>query len=223
MIYTHIPYTPNDKGTDLGYAYNKFMEILPDDDDWGCFLDHDAMFTTHDWYNQLGEIIKCNPDIGIFGARTNRILPSHQLVGNIDINNHDIKYHRVIGLHLQKKWKTDVFVLDSNKTHDIGFSGVVILIKKSVWEKIGGFKKEGFLGVDDEVRYRADECDQKIAIMNGVYVYHWYREGKPLGSWTGGRKLRKIAKKWFSKGKQKESFDVKHTFLFGNSIYEHLS
>ena len=28
----------------IGCAYNKFMEILPSDDDFACFIDHDAMF-----------------------------------------------------------------------------------------------------------------------------------------------------------------------------------
>ena len=57
MIYTHIPYTPKEHGTKIGYAYNKFMEMLPNDDDWGCFVDHDAMFTTPTWYNMINKIV----------------------------------------------------------------------------------------------------------------------------------------------------------------------
>lgn len=34
MIYTHIPYTPMEHGNNLGYAYNQFMKMLPNDDDW---------------------------------------------------------------------------------------------------------------------------------------------------------------------------------------------
>ena len=78
------------------------MEILPNDDDWACFIDHDAMFTTSNWMNQLHDIIHKNPSIGAFGARTNRVGYSWQLLGNIDVDNHDIKYHRAIGQHLQK-------------------------------------------------------------------------------------------------------------------------
>ena len=178
MIYTHIPYTPKELGTNLGYAYNKFMEMLPNDDDWGCFLDHDAMFTTTDWYNQLGEIIRCNSDIGAFGARTNRLNSTYQLVGNIDVYNHDIAYHRTIGKHLQTKYYDDLFVIDEN-TAQKGFSGVLILLKKSIWKKIKGFKAEGFNNVDNDLRYRLEEHKIPFHIMNGVYVYHWYKADNP--------------------------------------------
>mgnify|MGYP001411614296 CR=1 FL=1 len=50
------------------------------------------------------DIILKNSDIGAFGARTNRVGYSWQLLGNIDVDNHDIKYHRVIGKHLQKTY-----------------------------------------------------------------------------------------------------------------------
>lgn len=179
MIYTHIAYAPSECEKNIGCAYNKFMEILPNDDDWGCFIDHDAMFTTNDWYNQINDIIQKHPDIGIFGVRTNRVANLHHIVGGIDVYNHDIVYHRQIGEILQKEYYDQVFELIENKTMQDGFSGVVILIKKSAWRKIGGFKKTGFLGVDQNVRYSANINNIKIAIMNGVYVYHWYRADNP--------------------------------------------
>ena len=58
MIYTHIPYAPKESDKNIGFAYNKFMEMLPSEGDWGCFLDHDAMFTTKSWYKQLNDIIE---------------------------------------------------------------------------------------------------------------------------------------------------------------------
>ena len=222
MIYTHIPYTPKELGTNLGYAYNKFMEMLPDDDDWGCFLDHDAMFTTSNWYNQIADIIRNNPDVGVFGARTNRIASQHHLVGNIDVNNHDIKYHRRIGKYIQTKWYSDVLLLDSEKTKEAGLSGVVILIQKRIWSKLGGFKTKGFLGVDNDIRYRADEKNVKVGIMNGVYVYHWYRADKPKINKRGSKILKEISRKWFAKN-QKKSFIIEKIFLFGNTIDEHLT
>ena len=56
MIYTHIPYADSEHPKDLGWAYNNFMNNLGDDD-WACFLDHDAMFTVSDWYPRLERII----------------------------------------------------------------------------------------------------------------------------------------------------------------------
>ena len=45
------------------------MEILPNDNDWGCFIDHDAMFTTEDWYKQIDKIIRIHRKVGAFGVQ----------------------------------------------------------------------------------------------------------------------------------------------------------
>lgn len=209
MIYTHIAYAPTECDGNIGCAYNKFMEILPNDDDWACFLDHDAMFTTPTWYNQLNDIIQKNPKVGVFGARTNRISNMHHMVGGIDVHNHDIVYHRKIGDILQKKYYEDLFVLHEGKTDQPGFSGVCILIKKSTWRKVGGFIKEGFLSVDQNLRFSLNEHNIPIAIMNGVYVYHWYRaddQYKHSRIWF--KRLEKL-----NKEKADNNFDLSRIFL----------
>jgi hypothetical protein len=179
MIYTHIAYAPTECDKNIGCAYNKFMDILPNDDDWACFLDHDAMFTTTDWYTQLNRIISAHPNVGAFGVRTNRVAYPWQLVGNIDVDNMDIRYHRNIGEYLQKKYFLRIS-RGSTKNHTgeyeaSRFSGVVILIQKKIWKRIGGFEATGFLGIDDDLRFRVYKENIPFAIMDGVYVYHWYR------------------------------------------------
>ena len=176
MVYTHIPYTPKEHGTNLGYAYNKFMEMLPNDDDWGCFVDHDAMFTTSTWYNQINDVINKNPEVGAFGARTNRVANTFQLVGNIDIMSNNIEYHRKIGKHIQLKYYEDLLCIEKNKRERLqGYSGVFILLKKSTWKTIKGFKTYGFTNVDNDFRARLHKNNIKFCIMNGLYLYHWYR------------------------------------------------
>ena len=180
MIYINIAYASDECKKNIGCAYNKFMECLPSDDDWGCFLDHDAMFTTDNCMDQLTDIIKQNPNIGAFGARTNRVGYSWQLVGNIDIDNNDIKYHREIGGYLQKTYYDKLstgatFEIPNSKTSKFSgrlineprFSGTLILVKKKTWSKIGGFKTTGFLEVDDDFRKRLSEHKIKFAIMDG--------------------------------------------------------
>jgi GT2 family glycosyltransferase len=185
------------------------MDILPNDDDWACFLDHDAMFTTTDWYHQLHEIIDKNPSVGIFGVRTNRVANMHHLVGGIDVYNHDMEYHRTIGSILQKKHRKEIFLLKKDKTDQPGFSGVCILIKKIAWKAIGGFLADGFLSVDQNVRFSANDNNIKIAIMNGIYVYHWYRQDDPY----------QHAKIWFdrlakiNKETVNNNFDLTKIFL----------
>ena len=171
MIYTNVPYCPKELGKDLGKSYNMFMERLQDDD-WACFLDHDAMFTTKNWYHQLEDIIEKFPDIGLFSCLTNRIANPMQKPHGIDQHNHDIQYHRNIGKTLQSQYYDTVHVED--KLHGWLMSGVIILISKRTWKRVGGFKS-GFLGVDNDMHEKCIDNDIKIGIMNGVYVYHWYR------------------------------------------------
>lgn len=170
MIHTFIPFDPTG-GKNLGESYNLSMSILPNDNDWACFIDHDAIWTTVDWHNQLMEVIKNNPNIYCFTAMTNR-LPDGlsiklQTIG--DKTNHDMKYHRKFGMDLSKKYGSTII------EYNEGFmSGVVILVKKSLWKKIKF--TDGLYGVDYIFHKNCLKNGYKIGLMKGVYVYHWCRE-----------------------------------------------
>ncbi len=166
MIYTFIAYAPR-SSRDLGNTYNKFMELLPNDSDWACFLDHDAMFLTSDWYKQLEKIIEINPNAGCFTALTNRIGNKFQVIG--DSESHDIKYHKRVARGLANKNGSKVIEYNNGL-----LSGVLILIKKSVWKNIKFIP--GFLNVDNQFHKDCIKCGYKVYLMTGVYVYHWYRD-----------------------------------------------
>ena len=167
MIYNFIPYAPGEK-EELGKTYNRYMELLKDND-WACFLDHDAMFTTTDWYHQLQEIIADNPEYSCLSAVTNRIGNPQQKIANLK-PNHDMIYHRKIGSMSQDQNRTTV--IDVTDKHCI--SGVVILVKKSAWKKAGGFK-DGFLGIDNKFHQSIAKAGMKVGVCRGLYVYHYYR------------------------------------------------
>jgi GT2 family glycosyltransferase len=170
MLYVNIPYCPKTEAQDLGKAYNTFMSIL-DDNDWACFLDHDAMFTTVNWYHQIEDIINQNPNVGVFTAITNRIGNPHQrYIEKSNDRIHDIKLHRAIGKTVQERYKTSVKDLTDSQL----ISGVVLVIKKKTWQEVGGFKC-GFLGVDNDIHQKCKNHGYKVLLMQGVYVYHWYR------------------------------------------------
>jgi hypothetical protein len=159
------------------------MAMIPDGD-WACFLDHDAMFTTLNWYQQLEAIVEQisrsdqPPDqrVGLLTTCTNRIGNFEQIVDGIDPQNHDIYYHRTIG----KKRQTDYGQTLRECDHLI--SGIVILLSKTIWEKTDGFI-DGFLGVDNDIDQQIRRLGHKSYIMDGVYCYHWYRaDGIPMQS-----------------------------------------
>lgn len=143
--------------------------------DWACFLDHDAMFTTPDWYVQLEDIVEglsvLHPDAGLLTAVTNRIGNAEQLLfekTSREAQIHDIYFHRQVGKKIQSAFMTRL------KEANCSISGVVLLISKAVWKRAGGFK-EGFLGIDNDMDKKVRETGSKVYIMLGVYVYHYYR------------------------------------------------
>lgn len=179
MIFTNIAYSSKTcrRGRRsvpcLGEAYNNFMNQIGDDD-WACFLDHDAMFTTSVWYNQIERIIESRDDIGILTSCTNRVGNVEQIVfekNSDESYNHDITFHRKTGEGLANKYDTEL--IEANN----GISGVLIVINKRTWKEVGGFSN-GFEGVDRDIDLRSRKTGKKTFIMKGVYVYHWYRYKK---------------------------------------------
>ena len=169
-VHTMMPYS-EDKN--LAKAYNRAMELL-NDDDWAIFLDHDAMWLTPGWYSHIIETISRYPDGGLFTAITNRIGNKAQLWKGLHTDNHDIKSHREIASRLEKH-KRCVCV---DLTNDTRISGVVMITSKAAWKKCGGFRhgsKSKILGVDNLYHTDIANSKQKVYMMSGLYVYHWYR------------------------------------------------
>lgn len=159
MIHTYIPYNLDGN---LGKAYNDFMQLV-NEEDWVCFLDHDAMFTNREWYNDLQLFTEKNYDL-ITGV-TNRIANPEQKV-NVDVNNHDINYHRKVSVDLRSIYGVDI----TDPKYLI--SGVVMLVSKKTWNKVKF--REGFLGVDNAFHKDLIDNNLKVGIARGLYVYHYY-------------------------------------------------
>lgn len=172
MIYTYISYAPKKQAHNLGWAYNNFMKLIPNEDDWVCFLDHDATFTHPKWYSQMEDIIQKYNDYGMFTCMVNRVGLHYHIPEGIDKNNHDIVYHRAVGKQLAERYYDSITSL--NDVKGMYLSGVLMLIKKKTWIDINGCP-DGFLGVDNEIHRRCIEKGIKVGRMNGVYLYHWYR------------------------------------------------
>lgn len=172
MIYTHIAYSPNGE-KNLGKAYNDFMELLPDDA-FALFLDHDIMLLTYGWYPYLEAVLKEHPDCGLFTCFTNRVNCRWQIASDANQRSNDIKYHRQFAVHQNASFSPEQCIDVTHKKPCL--SGFFILISKKVWKKIGKFK-DGITGVDNDIHIKAREHGEKVMLIQGMYVYHWYRNG----------------------------------------------
>lgn len=169
-IFHNIPWN-SDKN--IGFYYNNFMKLIKDDD-WACFIDADAIHTTTHFGSRIEKIVKNNPEYSFFTCYTNRVYCDWQIAPEVDIKSNDLEYHRSFG---SKIWENNkIKVIDVTDKRPF-LSGVLMLIKKNIWNVIK-FKEKGMLGVDNDFHKKAYLNKIKVGLMTGIYVQHWYRNGK---------------------------------------------
>lgn len=171
MIKYFIPYSTE---KNIGKEYNESMSLLPNDEDWGVFLDGDAMFTVHNWGHHISACIEANPEYKLFTCVTNRVGTQYQCVDQM-WNEEKVSSHWEKGLELQSEKGIDVIDI----THCSPLSGVLIAVQKKIWKEVGGFSENGMLGVDNSIHYNVRDNGYKVGLMEGVYALHYYRNGKP--------------------------------------------
>lgn len=165
MIYFATPYAFDGN---LGGAYNHYMELLPDDNDWMVFIDGDACFLTPKWGHQIKKIIDKYPDTGLFTCYTNRVGNKRQLLGGFISPERDILkiYHTAVKLQKTKYYEATELLPP--------ISGHFMGVRKDVWRKAGKFK-DGLLTIDNNFSRRVQNAGYKIRRMDGVYIFHLYR------------------------------------------------
>lgn len=152
----------------LGRAYNATMERLRPDD-WAVFLDHDAMWTTPDWYRQIVSAIEDNPRAGLFAAVTNRIGRKSQIAPGCP-TGHDMLAHCAFGREQRDRFGADARDITAGSP----VSGVVMCLSRATWEAMGRFK-DGFFGVDNQCHRDVRRTGLRVYLLPGLYVYHVYR------------------------------------------------
>lgn len=172
MIYFLTPYHP-DKS--LGISYDWLIDTPPNIDDWVCMTDADTIFTTYDFGDQISATIEANPDYHLFTCMTNRVNNRIQVCG--DWSSNDMAYHRMVG---QQRWEEHgTTVLDI--TQDQLLSGMMLCTTHEHWMKSGmqgkRHKQGQMLGIDNEIHLAYRHAGLKVGLMQGIYLYHWYRGG----------------------------------------------
>ena len=168
MIYFFTPYA-QDK--DLGRAYNDYVKLILNLNDWVCFIDGDFAMLTPDFGHQLQEIINSYPSIGLFTCYVNRVGNLKQCYRGQLSEDPNILNHRKIALALSRGENRTKIKEISNP-----ISGHLMLFKKETWQTVGGFPEgRGILSVDNTFSNRIAKKGFKIAIMEGVYCFHFYR------------------------------------------------
>ena len=98
-------FTPFALDKNLGGAYNEYMQMLPNDDDWACFVDADTMFLCSDFGKQIHAVVSKYPDAGMFTCYTNRVGNQAQLYGGYMGKIADVRYHKRLAQQIWAKNK----------------------------------------------------------------------------------------------------------------------
>ena len=170
MVYFFIPYSFEG---DLGKAYNEYMRLIPNDDDWACLVDGDTMFMTPDWGHQVKELVEENPDVAVITCKTNRISNKHQ---RIHLPSQDILQHRKKASQMLRAYRG---VVSKTNRH---ISGVMIIVRKSTWKKYPFPEIGSILNVDNVWSKKLIRKGEKIVIAQGLYLLHYYRWGEGRSS-----------------------------------------
>jgi len=168
-IYHFIPWNSNKS---IGKSYNEMMSLIGSND-WACFLDGDAVHTSSFFGFRIEEVVEKNQQYSMFTCYTNRVACKYQVAPNSSWVNNDQSYHRQLGEKLWDLNKTNVIDITNNSE----LSGVLIVLKKSMWEKVGGFKEDKMLSIDNDMHRKVRDFKGRVGLMTGLYVQHWYRGG----------------------------------------------
>lgn len=164
-VYFFKPYS---LGKNLGKAYNQYMALLPNDEDWGCLLDGDTCFLTPNYGHQISYIVNKHPEVGMFTCLTNRVGNLPQCFRNQISADPDIRVHKRIAHQLQLENYEKVSELKGS------ISGLMMLIQKKTWKEFP-FANSGIIGVDNDISRRLLKANKKVMLMEGIYMFHYYR------------------------------------------------
>jgi hypothetical protein len=177
--------TPYREDKNLIKAYNSFMELLPDNG-WALFRDADTIFLDSFFGEIINRAIRNNPNTGCFTCVTNRIGNKAQL--HDEYSGDDISTHRKIAEKIKKKnySKYENLEFSLNASNPKTLSGMLIVLSKDAWKRIGGFKMSTLrlptqpsyiLGVDNQLHKDLHKHNINVKIIKELYIYHWYRGG----------------------------------------------
>lgn len=166
MIYYFAPF---DSEKNIGRSHNQHCEIVPNAEDWICITDSDVLFLLPDTKKQIEDIIqKHGNTYQVFGCLTNRIASPHQRIDGWFAET-NIQLHKAKAQVVQATNYVDV------EETDINVAGFLMVFQKKTWDK--------YRFSDNSIRFDSEFTDKvkadggRLAIMQGVYVFHDYRLG----------------------------------------------
>jgi hypothetical protein len=171
MIWFFTPYSFEMK---LFGAYDLYMSLIVNHEDWVVLMDGDTLFFQPNFGHLLKDYIDRYPNTGMFVCFTNRIGCREQQFSN-DLSAVD---------SLQVHYKTADFLYNNHHGEvtelHAPISGFMMVLQKKTWNIIKKelrerTKKNFLLRVDREIASVLLEKGMSIRRMDGLFMLHYYR------------------------------------------------
>lgn len=171
MLWFFTPYSQDMK---LFEAWDQYMNLVSDPEDWVCMMDGDILFLHADFGHQIQEYLSLYPDTGLFTCYSSRSRTPWMMPERNIFHSPSIAEHKKMADYLRRVCGTSVKEINDRVT------GHLLVIKKSTWEKIRENVKERcvnlkILSVDTAISHAVIDAGLRIRLMKGVYVLHYYR------------------------------------------------
>lgn len=173
-IDVRIAYEP---GAKLGQDYNRIFRETAHD--WVLLVDHDVLILNPHWYLLCQKAIEQHPTAGLFTCYTNNIGGPDQKAPNPPVKDASILAHRDYAHALFDQHGYSCAPIDGAKC-----SGMLMLISKAAWSKVGGFPGKGMFREDWTFGRKLKAARIPVMRMNGLYVYHL--RDRSVGTWIPG-------------------------------------
>lgn len=171
MIFDFTPYSVEQR---LFGAYADCMALL-NDDDYAVFRDGDTIYTTPNFgelifYHTQTSPVKC------FTGLTNRIGCDFQKDQTAPEGNNYL-LHRQHGIQRQKNYFQNRIDVTERGT----MSGFWMCIRKDLWDRITPPTTIRILDVDTHIHRQIRALGEKIYLLPGLYLYHYYSNYDGIG------------------------------------------
>lgn len=171
MIWFFTPYAFDKKLFD---AWDKYMALVQDPNDWVCMMDGDIAFFRNDFGHHIQKYVDKYPEVSIFSCYASRSGTEWMMPVANQFNSTDILVHRRMAENQFNNHNLELTDVNNRVT------GHLMVMKKQTWIDIREQAMEAtsaktILGVDTAICRVVLSRNGKIGLMRGLYVFHYYR------------------------------------------------
>jgi O-antigen biosynthesis protein len=184
--FPHVKLIANKNNVGFGSANNQAMKIASGK--YFLLINPDTI-VREDTFTKMIEFFENSPKVGIAGCKVLNPDGTLQLACRRSFPGPWTSFTKVTGLsrlfpRSRAFARYNLTYLDENKTYEVdAVSGAFLMIRKDVYEKVGGFDEQFFMyGEDLDLCYRVQKSDYKVFYVHTTEIIHYKGESTKRSS-----------------------------------------